>query len=125
VLTRVTSDDRAHLLKCLAPGGRCSCGEPAVVCYVARGYDRRGQGFSFSWPRCGFCPGTVRTQGVDVRAIPVEAHHRALLVLLGDEAAFLAACRLGYRPDSYDEDGLTISGKVDLDLDRWDETPGV
>jgi hypothetical protein len=114
------TEDREHLLKCIAPGGRCSCGEPAVVRYVGGGTAVNGQRSQFCWVRCGSCPGTRRPQGLYVEALPMEPHHRSLLKLLGDEEAFLAAARLGYRPEAYGSDGTTIEGHVDIELWRWE-----
>jgi len=103
------TEDREHLLKCIAPGGKCKCGEPAVVRYFVA-----DQHALFDWPRCGNCPGIRVAQGRRVRPRVMEAHHRALLNLLGDEDAFVAALRLGYRPESYDDNGATrIDGRVD------------
>lgn len=84
---------RDELLALISPGGRCACGAPAVVRYMG------GLGtWSFCWPRCMTCPGAARHNGQVLHAFFMEAHHRRLLKLLGDEAAFLAAIRLGWRP---------------------------
>lgn len=113
----ITEGDRPLLLPLIKPGGRCKCGAPAVVRYWAEGGARTDKGVltadtrpyrKFDWPRCGSCPGVRMTQGVWVSAIPMEPHHRSLLKLLGDEDAFVAALRLGWRPDCYGDDGQTL-----------------
>lgn len=103
------TEDRPFLIKMIAPGGRCDCGEPAVVRYYGK-----GDGWKFDWSRCGTCPGVRVAQGCRVVPTPMEEHHRSVLDLLGDEAAFVAALRLGYRPESYDDEGATrIDGRVE------------
>lgn len=122
MLTRVSSDDRPHLLRMLPKVAFCDCGEPAVVKYFALVlYDDGTNRYRFEWNRCGWCPGTRKTQNVAVRAMPMEDRYRTVLQLLGDEQAFVSACRLGYRPPCYDEAGLVIDGLVDIHVEDWDD----
>lgn len=121
MLCKVTSDDRELLMKLILPGGRCKCGEPAVVRYIGgKAADRLNASWSFDWPRCAFCPGVRHTQGQLVEARPMEPHHRDLLSMMGDEEAFMAAVRLGYRPPCYDSRGEEIDGEVQIDLYYWE-----
>lgn len=121
VITRVgiNDEDRALLLTLLKASGKCDCGEPAVVRYWGEGHattvdantgmqtDTRSE-WKFRWVRCGSCPGVRKTQNVWVAAVPMEEEHRGVLKLLGDEAAFVSALRLGYRPDCLDDQGKGV-----------------
>ncbi len=112
MLTRVTGDDRAHLLKLLPKRAFCACGEPAVVLYQADiRFEDGSPRYYFRWARCGFCPGVREAQGLPVEARPLDCG-RDVLKLLGDEDAFLAAVRLGYRPPSYNTGGVDVDGEV-------------
>jgi len=109
---------REDLLACVAPGGSCSCGRPAVILYTGR---------NFTWPRCGFCPGTTSNFGVVITAKPMERHHRALLRLLGDEQAFISAVRLGYRPaaENFERNGKRVDQLlgVPIEIELWEVAP--
>lgn len=141
--TMEETEARKILISCIGPGGRCACGEPAVIRYVGswspQSNDRtlngststytNNQPWNFCWPRCAFCPGTVQHgypgRRAPIRAMPMEDHHRNLLKLLGDEDAFVAAVRLGYRPPVYGSDHSTVAPGlgVDINLSLWETVP--
>ncbi len=93
-------------------GGHCNCGKRAVVRYVGKG---------FCWPRCGTCPGAMINWGVELRALPMEEHHRKLLKYVPDERIFLERAAAGITPPAIGNNGRedNIVGNVKVDVTLW------